>query len=758
MKNYREQAKFIIIAVCCFFVSAVLITIFPSNFSGINDFSSRYVYSLSRKSVKVPKLIGIEVDNYSVRKLSQRYPLKRSSYAELIKILNSEKVNTIGFDLVFSGVSEDPADDLLFKETLKNISSRVVLGAFIDNLPLAEFIDSSYGVGILNSPGDKDERIRRLLGSLDIDGKTYYSLSVMLASSFLKESPQEVLTRFHTRQDRTFFINYLIKPNDIIRLSLYDAINNLDKLKQEYGSDFLKGALVLVYPHGEVSHDIQATPLGVMPGGLLHINGTADIILGKTLNNAEAWLFPLIIFSLVALFYILKYAGFLYGVIFTSAITFIIFWCVVALGLKGMRVDFSLLVISNLLLFVSMSLYKYVSFLAQLLKIKIKATIDPLRGVFTLRYFYYRLELELKKLYFSKAQFLIFIHLESFRPSTDNLSIDEAKNLWRRIRDVISLKDSFWSLYSQEEIVGCIAVNPSQVDALVNSLKNNLGYCLQDLKIKTKISLGYLKLKKGYPIRELLFVVQNELKKNPDTCVFFKEQDLIYLLHTTYPRIREADQFLEGLGEDIEEKNRQLLVLIDSLNKEHAKTKEAFMQTITSLAKALEARDPYTEGHSQRVASYALKMADKLDWSSELKEKLNNAALLHDLGKIGIPDSILHKKDRLNDEEYDFIKKHELISIKILEPLKDIKDILPWIMYHHEKWDGTGYPHGLGGNNIPLGAQIIALADTFDAITTGRDYKKALSTEEAINELNRAKGTQFNPQLIDAFIEAIKKA
>jgi putative nucleotidyltransferase with HDIG domain len=192
------------------------------------------------------------------------------------------------------------------------------------------------------------------------------------------------------------------------------------------------------------------------------------------------------------------------------------------------------------------------------------------------------------------------------------------------------------------------------------------------------------------------------------------------------------------------------------LNLEHTKTREAFLGIISSLAKALEARDPYTEGHSQRVTNYALIMADKLGWGDELKEKLNSAALLHDLGKIGIPDSILHKKGALTDEEYDFIKKHEVISIKILEPLKEIKEVLPWILYHHERWDGTGYPHGLGGNSIPLGAQIIALADTFDAITTGRDYKKSLSVEEALNEIIKFKGVQFNPQLVDVFVEAIR--
>jgi HD-GYP domain-containing protein (c-di-GMP phosphodiesterase class II) len=149
-------------------------------------------------------------------------------------------------------------------------------------------------------------------------------------------------------------------------------------------------------------------------------------------------------------------------------------------------------------------------------------------------------------------------------------------------------------------------------------------------------------------------------------------------------------------------------------------------------------------------------LAERLGWNKEDKDKLKKAALLHDLGKIGIPDSILHKKGQLTDQEFDFIKKHEVIAVKILEPLKEIAEIMPWILYHHERWDGKGYPHGLGGNSIPQAAQVISLSDVFDALTTGRDYKTAMSYEQALGEILKNKGTQFNPELADNFAEAIR--
>jgi HD-GYP domain-containing protein (c-di-GMP phosphodiesterase class II) len=149
-------------------------------------------------------------------------------------------------------------------------------------------------------------------------------------------------------------------------------------------------------------------------------------------------------------------------------------------------------------------------------------------------------------------------------------------------------------------------------------------------------------------------------------------------------------------------------------------------------------------------------MAEKLSWGREEKEKLKKAALLHDLGKIGIPDNILHKRGALTDEEYKLIKQHEIIGVKILEPLKELKEILPWILYHHEHWDGTGYPHGLSGDAIPEAAQIISICDVYDALSTGRDYKKAFSYEETSKFLLGGKGTQFNPRLLDIFIGIIE--
>jgi putative nucleotidyltransferase with HDIG domain len=295
------------------------------------------------------------------------------------------------------------------------------------------------------------------------------------------------------------------------------------------------------------------------------------------------------------------------------------------------------------------------------------------------------------------------------------------------------------------------------METIAGSLHNRLVTLFKEKGILPDIKVIYLRFKKEYQLRELLPVLSSELEKSKGGVVLLKDNDLSELLKGSYLRnTNDEGQFLDSLGEDVEERNRQLLVLIENLRKEHAKTKQAFFEIIASLVNALEARDPYTQGHSQRVANYSLRLAERLGWNNEEKEKLHKAALLHDLGKIGIPDSILHKRTGLNEEEYDFIKKHELIAVKILEPLNELKEILPWIMYHHERWDGKGYPYGLAADAIPEASQIISIADVYDALTTGRDYKEAFSTGDSINELLKNRGTSFNPRLVDVFTQMMR--
>ena len=185
--------------------------------------------------------------------------------------------------------------------------------------------------------------------------------------------------------------------------------------------------------------------------------------------------------------------------------------------------------------------------------------------------------------------------------------------------------------------------------------------------------------------------------------------------------------------------------------------RELFISTIKSLAAAIDAKDPYTRGHSDRVAHFSVAIARELGLDSSAMEQVQISALLHDVGKIGIDDAVLRKPDRLTDEEFALIKRHPSMGANIMAPIKQLKDIIPGMRHHHEAFDGSGYPDGLAGGEIPFVARIIAVADTFDAMTSDRLYQKAMDNDFVIKTLRRLSGTKYDPKLVDAFVAAHAK-
>ena len=219
-----------------------------------------------------------------------------------------------------------------------------------------------------------------------------------------------------------------------------------------------------------------------------------------------------------------------------------------------------------------------------------------------------------------------------------------------------------------------------------------------------------------------------------------KFDQLLLLIESGIKSIEQM-KTIRHINEELHDKNDEL--------------EKAYLDTIGILRQTVEAKDPYTRGHSDRVSEYSVLIGKKLGLDENTLHILKIGGLFHDIGKIGIPDSILLKESKLNDEEYSQIKNHPMIGVHILGGVKLFEDIIPIVEYHHERFDGRGYPSQLSGTDIPYVARIAAVADTFDAMTSKRSYRNALPIDVVRAEIEKCSGTQFDPDIAKAFLEIL---
>lgn len=219
-----------------------------------------------------------------------------------------------------------------------------------------------------------------------------------------------------------------------------------------------------------------------------------------------------------------------------------------------------------------------------------------------------------------------------------------------------------------------------------------------------------------------------------------KFDQLLLLIESAIKSVKQMDE-IKRINEKLEDSKEQL--------------EQAYLDMVQTLRYTVEAKDSYTRGHSDRVSEYSVLIGEKLGLPAEQIKILRIGGLFHDIGKIGIPDSILLKPAKLTDEEYSQIKNHPSIGAHILGSAAIFQDIIPIVKHHHERYDGNGYPSKLKGEEIPYLARIAAVADTFDAMTSRRSYRGPIDVEHVKEEIKRCEGTQFDPQIAEVFIEIL---
>lgn len=293
------------------------------------------------------------------------------------------------------------------------------------------------------------------------------------------------------------------------------------------------------------------------------------------------------------------------------------------------------------------------------------------------------------------------------------------------------------------------------VDKLLN---NSFGLVILDIKMPGKSGVELLpKIKASHPD---IAVIMATAVTDTNTAIQCMKQGAYDYVTKPF----NLDEVVLSVGRALEKRrlgleNRDYQQHLEQKVEAQArKIRVSFLSAVTALAYALEAKDEYTSGHSQRVAEISIAVAKELGMPRYSIEKIRLAGLIHDIGKIGMRESILNKLGRLTNEEFHQVKRHPEIGEHILNPIVDDEKIIMVVRHHHEHYDGTGYPDGLSGEQIPLGARILALADTYDAMTSKRSYRRAMSAEAACSEIERCKGTQFDPEVVDAFLRTTKFA
>jgi len=228
---------------------------------------------------------------------------------------------------------------------------------------------------------------------------------------------------------------------------------------------------------------------------------------------------------------------------------------------------------------------------------------------------------------------------------------------------------------------------------------------------------------------------------------------------TNHDELEILELGLNAISDRMKEQHHDICQINEQLKKANEDMKMLLTNTISALVKSVYARDPYTASHSENVKRYASAVARKLNLNEEEIFYIEIGALLHDIGKIGVPEHILKKPGKLTDSEFDAIKKHPEFGYQIVNEISELKDhgVINIVLFHHERIDGKGYPYGLTGDQIPLHVKIVSVCDAFDAMTTSRSYRPALDPDTAIEQLKMHAGTQFDEQIVSALIECIRE-
>lgn len=383
------------------------------------------------------------------------------------------------------------------------------------------------------------------------------------------------------------------------------------------------------------------------------------------------------------------------------------------------------------------------------------ALIDPETGLFNHRYFEDIIEREFYRARrYNHNLSLIMLDIDYFKSINDVYGHQFGDSVLKQFTELLKKTIRRYDIavrFSGEEFI-IISPGSDRYTAL-NLCKRLLGvlnfYDFGDEKTKIKLKLSGAVV--SYPeddiveSMDLVKVSERILAKAKDD-----GGDRIYSI-LDIKKKKSKDLSLESF-----EKNNDVNFLKEKITKLTKRANRSIIEAVFAFAKTIKLKDNYTGEHTESTVRYAVELAKVMDLSISDQENIRQAAILHDLGKIGISEKILCKKSKLTRKEFEEIKRHPSIAVDIIRPIHFLQDLIPFILHHHERWDGKGYPNGLKRDNIPMGARIIALADSYHALISNRPYRKAYSKQEAVRIIREGAGSQFDPKIVDLFLKLLE--
>jgi CHASE2 domain-containing sensor protein len=680
-----------------------------------------YRFRLASKGGDTSEIVIIAIDDESVQKLG-RWPWPRSYHARLINILHQAKAKVIGMDIIFS--TPDPKQDYQLAEAIKDAQNVVMVAyplmptqmSFTRNImtidqiqyPIKEMVQAAREVGHIAVVYDNDGTVRRIPALLRTKDETLLAFGIEIAVIYQGEDHRRIgLDRDFLRVSSikipidskgNMLINYTGGPHSFTEIPYYRVING------EVPMDFFKDKIVLVGLTAGGLSDSWVTPFinqGSMSGIELHAN-IINTIVDK---------------------------GFFIHLDGGQNAFLILFWGILS-GFVFHRFPRS----ATVFLIVMVSLICSVSLYLFLKKRLLLETIPLLSVLF--------------------ATYIPITLMKSKEYKMEVLKRNSEMSAVFKIGEVI--KDSSGSI---EEFLGSVCRlirNLTRVEACYVILNR------EDKKIIIDESNQEIS---GPPVNQE--IVQKVFQtgrpvltdKDPKTsrttgamCVPIKSINDVYgvLFLERNGSFENSDLQLASIFTDY-------ITFVLEKNSILQKTKEAHIQAIQALVNVIELKYPYIHRYACQVSNLAEKIAIILNIPEDEIEIIRYAAILHDLGMTGIPEDILHKAEPLTTEQRLYLESHPDMTIELIRPLSFLKTAIPIIRHHHERYDGKGYPDGLAKDEIPLGSQILAVADSFVSMLSDRPYRKARGQEEAISELKRQAGSQFNHKVVGALIESLKE-